>query len=43
MNELIWLIGEDRKNAERLALKHGVRLPKHAGSPPPEVLRRRVS
>ncbi|MFL5384535.1 MAG: type II TA system antitoxin MqsA family protein [Longimicrobiaceae bacterium] len=24
MNELIWLIGEDRKNAERLAVKNGV-------------------
>lgn len=27
MNELIWLVGEDRKNAERLAQKNGVAMP----------------
>ncbi|HKP74242.1 MAG TPA: type II TA system antitoxin MqsA family protein [Longimicrobiaceae bacterium] len=43
MNELIWLIGEDRKNAERLALKHGVRLPRAASAPAPAALRRKVS
>src|SRR5215213_4742511 len=41
MNELIWLIGEDRKNAERLAVKNGVAL--STGSPEPAVLRRRAS
>jgi HTH-type transcriptional regulator/antitoxin MqsA len=41
MNELIWLIGEDRKNAERLALKNGVAM--SPGSPEPAVLRRRAS
>jgi HTH-type transcriptional regulator/antitoxin MqsA len=43
MNELIWLIGEDRKNAERLASKHGVALSTLSGSPEPAVLRRRAS
>jgi len=41
MNELIWLIGEDRKNAERLALKNGVAMSPSA--PEPAVLRRRAS
>jgi|tagenome__1003787_1003787.scaffolds.fasta_scaffold20990049_3 HTH-type transcriptional regulator/antitoxin MqsA len=43
MNELIWLIGEDRRNAERLARRNGVALPNPAGSPEPAVLRRKVS
>jgi len=43
MNELIWLIGEDRKNAERLALKHGVALPRQASSPAPAAPRRKAS
>src|SRR5215210_1688253 len=43
MNELIWLVGEDPKNAERLAAKNGVALPKPASSPEPAVLRRKAS
>jgi HTH-type transcriptional regulator / antitoxin MqsA len=43
MNELIWLIGEDRKNAERLAMKNGVAMSKLPSSPEPAVLRRRAS
>jgi HTH-type transcriptional regulator/antitoxin MqsA len=43
MNELIWLVGEDRKNAERLAVKNGVAMPKPARSSEPAVLRRKAS
>ena len=43
MNELIWLIGEDRTNAERLAVKNGVTMPKPARSSEPAVLRRKAS
>jgi HTH-type transcriptional regulator/antitoxin MqsA len=43
MNELIWLVGEDRKNAERLAVKNGVAMTKLARSSEPAVLRRKVS
>jgi hypothetical protein len=43
MNELIWLIGEDPKNAERLAMKNGIAMPKPARSSEPAVLRRKAS
>jgi HTH-type transcriptional regulator / antitoxin MqsA len=43
MNELIWLIGEDRRNAERLARKNGVALSDPESAPGPAVLRRKVS